>query len=248
MRAVRSLSGLAGPNASLKDAGGGGVATAHPRITFAEFAGEIGDTLRTASITTSGVEVGDYLYAVVWATRNYDTTGGGTNGETKVTNAGWALLQSNFDAADTDHGFRIYTKIATADSETVNGTALQDGGLGVVSVQGVGAPPSGADLTNSEFVSDDDASPSSNKNALSDTTFDYVLCLLLGGNDAELLGKDPNSELTWLARYSRKKVSGDPGVEFGLMDNSGTGDCQTDAGRGLDLNDYSFCRLGLRSA
>ncbi|MEP1327119.1 hypothetical protein [Pseudophaeobacter sp.] len=178
MRNVRSLSGLAGPNASLKDAGGGGEVgdgRSGIRCVHNDFATGTGANY-TASLNLAGKGIlpGDLMIAMAYTEAWYD----GTYGTTEVTTAGWTQIANPVGSG----GGRVYLRVADGTETTVDGNAMRNGGLSVTVIRDA-AYPSAADIAASQFGAFSSTGGSYRiLPALTDVTFDAVIVIATDGD------------------------------------------------------------------
>lgn len=152
MRGVRSLSGLAGANASLKDAGAGGGAGGGIQHVFSAF--EQGDSIdpnyaTTMDLTGAGIQSGDLLIAVVYTDGWFGNAPGDTYGVTGITTSGWTEERRHEPSAG--RGAILYLKVADGNEAEVACSGARVGGIAFSAVRGV-AYPSATDISNATIA------------------------------------------------------------------------------------------------
>ena len=243
MRAVRNLSGLAGPSASLKDAGKGGGVDVGPSVVDHKFAG--GESANvpaySASVTIEGVKSGDLLVAVTYAGGAFGEDETASNGRTEVTDPGWS------EVAVILGELRVFTKIADGSETTVSGTGMRSGGLTVWVLRGV-AEPTAADIASWEFYENFDNNVYSvDHTPMADQTFDVVLMQVHKGNSKITLSTYGGD--TWYAKSTVLSDATDGVQSFTFFAPSGLGRFSiTQIGSTTDLHTNNHFRLGLRFA
>lgn len=241
MRGVRSLSGLAGPNASLKDAGrGGGASDAGIQHVFSDFVrGDPGTSNYLSSIDLTEVshQAGDLMLALTYTEAWFDSV----YGTTEVTTPGWALI----DTQATNGGLRFYARVSDGTETEVAGAATRNGGLTVMIIRGVDYPDA-TDISNSYFASaTGGALGEMTIPSLSDTTFDAVATILCSGD----VGADYPPYFHASAGLLRDLGGMRKEDYFGCCTSLFEGPVACSAGlvtRGDGVDKHAIIRLGLR--
>ncbi|MDE4304028.1 hypothetical protein PXK30_03780 [Phaeobacter gallaeciensis] len=144
---VKSLFGVAGPQASLKDAGGGGAAGMSNYVVNYQTLNGADDLPKVMDISSWDIQPGDLLVTIIFTGAWFDTN----HGPTVISSSGWTLWH-------TDPGFgRIYYKEAdgTETEVTANGLENNGGVFSVYHLRGVEMPGAKtATNTVCEFIND----------------------------------------------------------------------------------------------
>lgn len=239
MRSVRSLSGIAGPGASLAQAGGGGVELG-PRIAGAlgHFGSYNDPTAYSFDISSLGHKAGDLLFV---ATYNFY----GRATDPFITNPGFETVASVSVGTGSNKSI-LAMKVATGLETEVSSTYDGQFGIAVTAIRGASIP-SAADISASYAYCENGASNIVLHPALSDTSFDYSLIIGARRDQEEVTlmgpvsGNDP-----WNAVSARLVAEGSNLPSMMLL----AGATATD---GFNTLSEATCtdavlRIGLRSA
>lgn len=169
MRSVRSLSGIAGPGASLAQAGGG-VTASGPQIVglvshFDTFSDPASYSL---DISALGHKAGDLLFTITFGFYGRDT-------DPIVTTPGHMQIAASAGVGSSSNKSLAFMKVATGDEVAVAAPFDGQFGIGVVAIRGV-PEPSVTDLATSTAYCDSESS-SVDHAAMSDRSFDHALII-----------------------------------------------------------------------
>ena len=253
MRAVRSLSSLAGPGASLAQVGSGAVSDVARLVHLVCQAGVSGDGVNIGGGNTWGatvplpaaIEAGDQMMAMLHAGAWHGPVGSPSEyGETAIHSGdGWTLLHE-----DASSKYSVWTRTANGSETSVRAGALRGGGISVIVLRGYDAP------TVSDAVTNADVFPSLSDEAtellaLGDLTYDAVVAVGYGGRNG-YMGITTRYQETPAYLTQLGGGSGTPNPSFSWA--GGMYAMPEGAGRttavGSYLNSAKFWRFGLRKS
>lgn len=135
MRSVRSLSSIAGPGASLAQAGfcvaggGGGYVLGNSFID-----GVYANIDVSINVSDWGIQPGDLLIATLQSSANFGNASNGTYGKTEVRGGGWTELHMK------SHFGVVLYKVADGSETLVTAGAVSHGGMSLVALRGLKLP------------------------------------------------------------------------------------------------------------
>lgn len=174
MRGFKSLSGIAGPGASLAQAGGGGVSGPQLIGLVGHTATFDDPTAYSLDISALGHKAGDLLFTMTYGFYGRIT-------DPIVTTPGHVQIAASADVGVSGNKSLAFMKVATGDEVAVAAPFDGQFGIAVVAIRGV-PEPSVTDLATSTAYCETGSS-SVDHAAMSDLSFDFSLVLAARKNN-----------------------------------------------------------------
>lgn len=175
MRGFKSLSGIAGPGASLAQAGGGAVAAGAQVVGMVSHTDSFNDpTPYSLDISALGHKAGDLLFTFTYGFHGRDT-------DPIVTTPGHVQIAASANVGSSGIKSLAFLKVSTGDELAVAAPFDGQFGVAVVAIRGV-PEPSVTDLATSTAYCETGSS-SVDHAAMSDLSFDFSLVLAARKNN-----------------------------------------------------------------